>query len=105
MFDALNPPFEQVGLEAATKAWDKIPFAFDDEDGAPFLREAQLRPATQILDELDFTYRAHWAIRNTKINADTPIGQLNGEVLIERHRAGNWLMDSDADWDAVATPT
>jgi hypothetical protein len=105
MFETLNLPFDQVGLEASAQAWDKIPFAFDNEDSAAFVQQAQLRPGTDLLDELDFTYRAHWATRNKTIDPDTAIGQLNDQVLIERHRAGNWLMALGVDWDAVSTST
>jgi hypothetical protein len=104
LFPLLSPPFEQIGTEAEA-VWGKIPFAFDNESCTEFISKAQFIADERIMDELDFTYRAYWATQNLRIDKGTKIGKLNGEILIERLYAGNWLMENNIDWDKVNTNT
>lgn len=64
------------------------------------VREAQLRDAQAIADQLDLTYRMHWSARHH------PSKPLNLDVVSEWHRALNWLtFYGDAEWDDVTTDT
>ena len=65
-----------------------------------------LRPTTQLLDALDFTYRLHWIAVQARVEGrPAPAGLIEG-ALEYRHRAFNWLVHyRDADWDAVTTQT
>jgi hypothetical protein len=68
---------------------------------------ARLRPQADMLDVLDLTYRYHWAAVDARINErDAPAG-LNPDILMERHKALNWLVryNADASWDDVTTDT
>jgi hypothetical protein len=73
---------------------------------ATFIATAKLRPAAAILDALDFHYRLHWAIRQSRMDGK-PVGtDLDASVVQERHVALNWLIRfADAEWDDVDTPT
>jgi hypothetical protein len=63
-------------------------------------------PAGVVLTELDLHYRYHWAVRQSHIDGGPEPGGLNGGVVMERHRALNWLVRyMDADWDDVSTDT
>ncbi|WP_424951230.1 DUF4272 domain-containing protein [Deinococcus sp.] len=69
-------------------------------------RPGRLRPAPELLDALDLTFRLHWAVRDAGLKGrDAPAGLLPG-VVFERHHALNWLSRfEDHDWDEVDTPT
>jgi len=70
-----------------------------------FLHLARLRDTDELLNELDLTYRLHWAVRDAALKGlASPCG-LNPDVVSERHYALNWLMDSRKPWDDVATDT
>ena len=77
-----------------------------ESNSVQFLKTCKLRPVSEILDALDFTYRLHWAARNARIKNEPEPANLNQGVLMERHYALNWLTRfQDADWDKVDTPT
>lgn len=63
---------------------------------------ATLRPATEIIDELDRTYRMHWACVNARVMGKEAPAALHPGIVYERYYALRWLMRTgDADWDAV----
>lgn len=68
---------------------------------------AKLRPQAELLDTLDLTYRYHWAVRQAGLDEMEPPAGLNPDVLMERHKALNWLVryNDDAAWDDVTTDT
>jgi len=71
-----------------------------------FAAEAQLRSVTEILDELDKTYRMNWACVDARINGQAVGGGINPSVIYERHYALNWLTQyQNQDWDNVQTNT
>ncbi|USG66885.1 DUF4272 domain-containing protein [Brevibacillus ruminantium] len=75
-----------------------------DYDG--FYQKAVVRSTSEILDQADLIYRYDWACVNARINNQPVEGGLNDEVVLERHRALNWLIRyMDADWDDVRTDT
>lgn len=67
-----------------------------------------LRPAAEILDQLDLVWRQHWAIRQAA-QSDAEVEGLIPGVVMERHYVLNWLTnfqnDPDAHWDDIETPT
>ena len=78
----------------------------DAGDVAGLLAQAQPRAVSELLDALDETLRLHWVVRDAQVQqAPPPEGVLPG-VVMERHRALNWLVRfENADWDEVDTPT
>jgi len=67
-----------------------------------FLEQCQLRDVEDVLDLADLTYRYNWYCVESRINDDEPI--INPEIVMERHRALNWLL-SDDEWDNVEIET
>ena len=67
---------------------------------------AALKSTSDILDHLDFIYRAHWAVREAQVNhLDIP-SSLDEGVVYERHYTLNWLVnDMDQAWEEVSTNT
>lgn len=71
-----------------------------------FLQKAKLRSKKEILDQADLILRLHWACQEARINNKPAPGNLNSEVIQERHYALNWLIQyMDAAWDDVETNT
>ncbi|MCE5168867.1 DUF4272 domain-containing protein [Paenibacillus profundus] len=71
-----------------------------------FYNNAVVRTKAEILEQTDRIYRYDWACVNERINNRPIPGGLNDEVVVERHRAFNWLICyMDADWDHVRTDT
>lgn len=68
---------------------------------------ARPRTAAALLDVLDLTYRYHWAARQAGLDNEPPPAGLDPEILMERHKALNWLVryNNDASWDDVTTDT
>jgi hypothetical protein len=72
-------------------------------DPQPFLASTALRPFSIIYDECDFLYRLHWAVRHLKDRGKS--AGLNWQLVLERHRAINWLAGVEPNWDEVTTDT
>lgn len=68
--------------------------------------QSRLRGADEILDALDQAYRMHWACVQARLEQQTPGGNLNADVVYERHYALNWLVrHQEQEWDEVTTNT
>jgi hypothetical protein len=77
-----------------------------DLDHDIFLAQAKLRPAAELLDAADLIYRYHWAVRDARLKGQGSPANLNGDVVVERHHALNWLIGYEGqEWDWVATDT
>jgi len=71
-----------------------------------FLGNAALRTPGEILDQVDFIYRCHWATAEARFRDQPTPGNLDPGVVFERHYALNWLIHhQDQDWDDVTTET
>ncbi len=71
-----------------------------------FVKKAELRSQSEILNAADLIYRYHWAVVDAKTNdLGIPAGLESG-VVMERHHALNWLIGyMDQDWDDISTDT
>ena len=68
--------------------------------------EAKLFEVGAILDELDLTYRLHWATAEARVRRTAPVRGVDPGVVMKRHHALNWLTRvGDAQWDDVESPT
>ena len=67
---------------------------------------AQMRSASEILDQLDLIYRMHWAVQNARVMGEpAPLG-LDGSVVYEWHYFLNWITTyNNQDWDNVSPDT
>ncbi len=65
-----------------------------------------LRPAAEILDQLDLHHRLLWAGRQAAQEERDPPEGIHGSVVMERYYALNWLVRfENAEWDDVDMPT
>lgn len=70
------------------------------------LEQSTVRSASEVIDELDFIYRAHWAVREAQLKYQPIPVALNASVVYERHYALNWLVNyMEQEWDSVSTDT
>jgi len=70
-----------------------------------FEKDARLRPLSEILDQADLYYRLHWAAIEMRLKGQTN-ERINEEIILERHRALNWLIRyMNQSWDDVTTDT
>lgn len=99
-------------LEWALGMVDQLPFPAEPCDTASTvaklieMRGPSLRPAVEILDALDLTYRLHWHIRQQRLKKRGETADVDADVVMERHHALNWLVRfQHAGWDMVDTPT
>lgn len=70
-----------------------------------FKKQCHTRSVDEILDMLDLYYRYHWACVEKRIHPETPIGDLNPEVVWERRRGLEWLVSEEADWYEISLDT
>jgi hypothetical protein len=75
-----------------------------NEDGSKLSKKMRLRSSEELFRMLDLYYRLHWWTRNAQL-----IGQETGEVrldiIMERRKALEWVMDPACDWDSVEMST
>lgn len=66
---------------------------------------AKLRPMSELLDMNDFYYRLDWAASRLRLEGQAN-PKANEEIIVERHRALNWLIRyQNQEWDDVTTDT
>ena len=95
-------PFPAAIVDVAPLAQSFV----DAGDVAGVLAQAKPRAARELLDALDETLRLHWVVRDAQLKQAPPPTSVLPGVVIERHRALNWLVRfENADWDEVDTPT
>lgn len=75
-------------------------------DYQTFYDNAVVRSKAEILDQADLIYRYDWACVDARINNRTVAGGLDAGVVLERHRALNWLIRyMEDEWDHVQLDT
>ncbi|TGV30132.1 DUF4272 domain-containing protein [Mesorhizobium sp. M00.F.Ca.ET.186.01.1.1] len=75
-------------------------------DYQTFYDNAVVRSKAEILDQADLIYRYDWACVDARINNRTVAGGLEPGVVMERHRALNWLVrHMEDEWDYVQMDT
>jgi Domain of unknown function (DUF4272) len=109
LFWALSYIAEQYGPPTAICPVENMA-KFVISHGAEKLHEmAVLRDANTLLDQLDLTYRCHWAVVNARIKGQEPPAGIDAGIIYERHFAMNWLTSFQNPeyvlWDEVATHT
>jgi Domain of unknown function (DUF4272) len=58
-----------------------------------------LRPELEIYTMLDYYYRLHWYVTDSRINGVKI--KLTEGVVYERRKALEWVLNRDCDWDSV----
>jgi uncharacterized protein DUF4272 len=71
-----------------------------------FRQNAKLRNKKEILDQADLILRLDWACVSARLKNEPAPGNLDKEVVLERHHSLNWLVNyMNQDWDNVTTDT
>ena len=71
-----------------------------------FRDKAKLRSKKEILDQADLILRYDWACTSANLQQQGTPGNLNPEVVLERHVALNWLINyMNQVWDDVSPDT
>lgn len=77
-----------------------------DKGPTKLREEAKVRSAKELLDEADLIYRYDWACVDARMNGKKAAGGIDCEIVVERHRALNWLVGYQGQaWDDVSTDT
>ncbi len=97
----------KLGLPLEQAMADPLIEIADSHGMDGLIENATPRSNSEVLDEVDLIYRAHWAVRDAELNPDQPSVNLERGVTIERHQALNWLIryEDNAEWDDVPTDT
>jgi hypothetical protein len=75
-----------------------------NEDGSKMSEKMRLRSRDELYRKLDLYYRLHWWTRNSQLTGkDT--GEVHLDIIIERRKALEWIMNSICDWDNVELST
>ncbi len=96
-----NLPFDEgVGNELASLC----PALQRNEDGSKLSKKMRLRPSDELYRMLDLYYRLHWWTRNSQLTGkDTGVVRL--DIIMERRKTLEWIMDPTCDWDNVEMST
>ena len=78
---------------------DNIPIK-QDPDG--FYRKAKLISKVEIYKMADLMYRMHWIAKRREIGN---LGTYSNDVYMERHKAINWIIGINNNWDEIQTDT
>ena len=98
--DKLELPTEQVEIPEIVSRLPEFLTAPTE-----FIKNAIVRPITEILDISDLTYRLHWATRNADLNKQPMPANLSLSIVMERHYAINWVTYCADEWDEITTDT
>ncbi len=94
-------PFDQpVGNNLASLC----PNLQRNEDGLQFTRRIRLRPHAELFGMLDLYYRLHWWTRNAQLHG-RPTGNVSIDIIMERRKALERVLDARHDWDNVEMST
>lgn len=65
----------------------------------------RLRNIDKILEKVYLFYCYQWALDEKKNNPNIKTGNLNYEVVVERRRGLQWLIDEEKDWNNITLAT
>ena len=98
--EKLELPTEQVEIPEIVS---RLPEFLTDP--TEFIKNANVRATTEILDASDLIYRLHWATRNADLNNQPMPANLDLSIIMERHYAINWVTFYADEWDEISTDT
>ena len=98
LIDEMPFPDNHFDFEYLAEFWTSVPKGY--------WRDVGVRDTAAVLDQADLIYRLHWSVRDAQSKGTSPPGSLHGGVVVERHRALNWLIGyGGTAWDDVRTDT
>ena len=93
-----------LGKESPVEAFSVLPKVWEGESGRKFLTKIRMRPYAELYAMRDFYYRAHWYAREGQLNG-IETGVFVGDIIVERRKALEWLLDVRSDWDDIDLST
>jgi hypothetical protein len=93
-----------LGEELPEDAFSVLPRVWEGESGRKFLTKIRMRPYSELYAMRDFYYRAHWYAREGQLNG-IETGVFVGDIIVERRKALEWLLDVTTDWDDIELST
>jgi hypothetical protein len=69
-----------------------------NEDGSKFRQRMELRPYAELYAMRDLSYRFHWWTRDAQLKGEDT-GAVRLDIVMERRKALEWILDREADWD------
>jgi hypothetical protein len=75
-----------------------------NEDGSKFLKHMRLRPHDALFRMLDLYYRLHWWTRNAQLQGKQT-GDVSIDIIMQRRKALEWVLNAKDDWDNVEMST
>lgn len=81
-----------------------LPNLKQNQSSADFRKKLNPRPLHQVVAVYDLAYCLHWPIRQAQLTGKQSPGNLNPNLVVERRRALEWLLNKDA-WDDVPLDT
>ncbi|SEM63634.1 protein of unknown function [Chitinophaga rupis] len=109
-YESLNAILWSLGFVEELSFPDEVSDVFKvveimtSQPRAALEQQAKLRSKAEILEELDKSYRMHWACVDAGTRAEEESCGLNTNVVHERYYTLNWLTCyQNSDWDDVKT--
>jgi hypothetical protein len=75
-----------------------------NEDDSKYAKKMRLRSKDELFRMLDLYFRLHWWTRNAQLTGKQT-GDVEIDVIMERRKALEWVMDPDCDWDSTEQST
>ena len=75
-----------------------------NESGEAFMNRAKLRPRLELFRMTDLYYRLHWWTKTAQLHGK-PSGDVSLDIVLERRKALEWLLNDNGDWDDVDLST
>jgi hypothetical protein len=71
-----------------------------NEDGSSFISKFELRPRDDLFRMLDLYFRLHWWTRNSQLTGQQT-GKVQIDIVMERRKALEWVLDPECTWDTT----
>jgi hypothetical protein len=75
-----------------------------NEDGSKFANNMRIRSHDELFRMLDLYFRLHWWTRDGQLNG-YETGDVRLDIIMERRKALEWVLDDSCDWDNVELST
>ena len=75
-----------------------------NEDGTQLRQQMKLRPYAELYAMRDLSYRFHWWTRDAQLKGEAT-GDVRIDIVMERRKALEWILDGKVDWDNVPLGT
>ncbi len=75
-----------------------------NDDGSKLSKTMRLRTRDELFRILDLHYRLHWWTRNAQLTGQEA-GDVRLDIIMERRKALEWVMDPTCGWDSVEMST